>query len=248
MKSENSFVKKLDDLREEFEKLMDDHFDLVRLKCPMFRRRIPYRRSMMVNRFGARATSQDVIKKGLWTWNSYYCRNFVGTYIGHWYAGTKTPTAGTEAEAYTHKVQKPSKQGPGSTGWILTGDILNNPAVEYGRLAYYQASRLSGWLWSYGRKELNEQRWNRQAGTSHETRAQLLTPQKADALRPAGASAGSNWFPQRPAAINHHRGRYFLLYFRQLLNCRQKRLARPFPADKLRIYSENFLFIWAVIV
>lgn len=33
MKSENSFVKKLDEpLREEFEKLMDDHFDLIPLE------------------------------------------------------------------------------------------------------------------------------------------------------------------------------------------------------------------------
>ena len=33
MKSENSFVKKLDEpLREEFEKLMDDHFDLTPLE------------------------------------------------------------------------------------------------------------------------------------------------------------------------------------------------------------------------
>ena len=33
MKSENSFVKKLDEpLREEFEQLMDDHFDLIPLE------------------------------------------------------------------------------------------------------------------------------------------------------------------------------------------------------------------------
>lgn len=33
MKSENSFVKKLDEpLREEFEQLMDDHFDLISLE------------------------------------------------------------------------------------------------------------------------------------------------------------------------------------------------------------------------
>ena len=76
------------------------------------------------------------------------------------------------------------------------------------------------------------------------------TPPKGGALRPAeGFRRKADDFPQRPGCHQSSRGRYT-----SCAGCRQLPFlelpsenalrCKPFPADKLRIYSENFSFIY----